>query len=130
MVTRIEHIGLMAADIPALTDWYVAKLGFSICFVSKEPPFVTFIAKGDGMTIELFPWKEDFAGPPDGKMRQVTHICLLSTDLDADIQALSGRGVAFESAPFPIFGGGRTVFFRDPEGNYLHLVERPILPWA
>ncbi|HEY9593692.1 MAG TPA: VOC family protein, partial [Spirochaetia bacterium] len=124
-----EHTGIMTADIPALAEWYVTKLGFSLLFRSREAPFVTMLAKGDGMLIELFPWKEGFDGPPDARMRQVAHLCLTSTDIDADVRELKGRGVVVEGSPVPIFNGGRAAFFRDPEGNYLHLVERPRLPW-
>ena len=125
MITKIEHIGLMTKDIPAMTDWYNSKLGFATIFIAEEPPFVTIIQKGDGMMIELFPWKQGFEGPLDNSERQVSHLCLVSTNLDDDSKMLKEKGIKFESTPFPIFNKGRAVFFRDLEGNYLHLVERP-----
>jgi len=38
---------------------------------------------------------------------------------------LSRRGVKFEEPIKPAGGGGRVLFFKDGEGNLLHLVERP-----
>ena len=38
---------------------------------------------------------------------------------------LAGRGIIFEGPIKPAGGGGRVLFFRDCDGNLLHLVERP-----
>jgi predicted enzyme related to lactoylglutathione lyase len=38
---------------------------------------------------------------------------------------LSARGVSFTEEIKPAGGGGRVLFFKDEEGNLLHLVERP-----
>jgi predicted enzyme related to lactoylglutathione lyase len=38
---------------------------------------------------------------------------------------LEKRGVNFTEEIRPAGGGGRVVFFKDGEGNLLHLVERP-----
>jgi glyoxylase I family protein len=129
MITKIEHVGLMTKNIPAMAEWYNTKLGFSTVFVAEEPPFVTIIQKGSGMMIELFPWKQGFNGPVDSTERQVSHLCLESTNIDEDCSILSEKGIKFESDPFPIFNSGRAVFFRDIEGNYIHLVERPEILW-
>ena len=37
---------------------------------------------------------------------------------------LEGRGLIFTGPSKPASGGGRVLFFQDPEGNLLHLVER------
>jgi predicted enzyme related to lactoylglutathione lyase len=37
---------------------------------------------------------------------------------------LTKRGVDFSEPVKPAGGGGRVLFFRDAEGNLLHLVER------
>ena len=37
---------------------------------------------------------------------------------------LTRRGVSFEEPVKPAGGGGRVLFFKDAEGNLLHLIER------
>jgi len=38
---------------------------------------------------------------------------------------LEARGVKFVETVKPAAGGGRVLFFKDHEGNLLHLVDRP-----
>jgi glyoxylase I family protein len=51
------------------------------------------------------------------------HIALAVDNLEAAHAQLSSAGVEFEAAPI-LLPGMRLFFFRDPEGNYLHLVQR------
>jgi predicted enzyme related to lactoylglutathione lyase len=47
------------------------------------------------------------------------------TDLDAAIAKLKALNVVFTMPqPGEAVGGGRTVLFRDPEGNELQIIER------
>jgi predicted enzyme related to lactoylglutathione lyase len=44
--------------------------------------------------------------------------------VDAAKTELEQRGLKFTERVKPAGGGGRVLFFQDPEGNLLHLVER------
>ena len=44
--------------------------------------------------------------------------------IEASRTELERRGVKFAEEIKPAGGGGRVLFFRDAEGNLLHLVER------
>ncbi|MCF7946040.1 MAG: VOC family protein [Spirochaetia bacterium] len=128
MITKIEHVGFMAKDTVSLSDWYVKNLGFEKIYSSSSEPPIVFIKKGDGMIVELFPWEKDFSGPKSDD-KKVAHLCLYSTDLDRDLEYLKKNEVEISGEIKKMFGGSRAVFFRDEEGNWLHLVERKEIPW-
>jgi predicted enzyme related to lactoylglutathione lyase len=46
------------------------------------------------------------------------------TSIEAAKSELEKRGVTFTEPIKPAGGGGRVLFFQDPEGNLLHFVER------
>ncbi len=129
MIKEIEHAGLMSRNTRSLAEWYKDTLGFQEVFASDADPQIIFLKLGEGMLLELFPWKDEFSGPSDGSHRQVSHLCLASSDLDGDLKDLTAKGVIIASEVKHLFGGARAVFFLDEEGNYLHLVERPVIPW-
>ena len=52
------------------------------------------------------------------------HVALRVDSIEAAKAELEGRGVKFTEEIKPAGGGGRVLFFQDPEGNLLHLVER------
>ena len=61
----------------------------------------------------------------NNKLTGWRHVALRVKSL-ADAKAdLESRGVKFPEEPKPAGGGGTVLFFQDPEGNLLHLVERP-----
>jgi catechol 2,3-dioxygenase-like lactoylglutathione lyase family enzyme len=119
----------MAKNTGELGRWYVEHLGFEKIYTSESEPPIVFLKKGSGMLLELFPWKSDAFAGPSGDDRQVAHLCLLSTDLESDLQDLKDKGVEIVSEVKHLFGGAKAVFFKDGEGNWLHLVERPMIPW-
>jgi predicted enzyme related to lactoylglutathione lyase len=53
------------------------------------------------------------------------HLALRVDSLAAVRAELESRGVQFTEPVKPAGGGGSVLFFQDPEGNLLHLVERP-----
>ena len=129
MIKQIEHAGLMSKDTRSLAEWYKTYLGFEEIFSNKGTPEIVFLKCGEGMLLELFPWKEGFDGPAEPEHRQVSHLCISSTDLLADLEDLKNKGVKIVSEVKHLFGGAKAVFFLDGDGNYLHLVERPVVPW-
>jgi glyoxylase I family protein len=52
------------------------------------------------------------------------HVALRVDSLEAAKAQLEQRGLQFTDPVKPAGGGGRVLFFQDPEGNLLHLVER------
>jgi glyoxylase I family protein len=61
----------------------------------------------------------------DNALNGWRHLALRVDSLEKAKTALQERGVVFTDPIKPAGGGGRVLFFKDPEGNLLHLVERP-----
>jgi catechol 2,3-dioxygenase-like lactoylglutathione lyase family enzyme len=121
----IEHIGLPARDPAALKDWYVATLGAQLVFASGTTPSAFLLALGGGPLVEIYAAGSRRPEVADNSLAGWRHVALRVTDLDGARQHLEALGVSFSEPVKPAGGGGRVQFFADPEGNLLHLVERP-----
>lgn len=121
----VEHIGLPARNATALRDWYVAKLGAECIAPSgEEPPF--FIRPpGSQARFEIYHATSSNPVTEDNWLAGWRHIALRVESLETARKELEARGVAFMEPVKPAAGGGRILFFKDCEGNLLHLVDRP-----
>jgi catechol 2,3-dioxygenase-like lactoylglutathione lyase family enzyme len=120
MIRGIEHTAIAARDVAALADWYVAVLGFTIVYKSAN---AIFVRAEDGSMIEIIQAVED-RGPQTMKTQGIRHLALTVNDFDTAYAELRKHEITFVSEPAES-KGNRTVFFTDPEGNYLHLLYRP-----
>ena len=121
---QVEHIGLAAVNPAALKDWYLRTLGAREVFTDGKSPPAFLIELPGGMWIEIYP--ADTAKPEtsDNRLAGWRHLAIRVDSIEAARDALAGRGVAFNEPIKLAGGGGRVLFFKDPEGNLLHLVER------
>jgi glyoxylase I family protein len=124
MQFSLEHVGLPARDVAALTAWYVKTLGATIVFDNGQTPPARLIRLAGDVMIEIYPG--DFALPETGnnKLNGWRHVALRVSSIEAAKAELEQRGLAFTAEILPAGGGGRVLFFADAEGNLLHLVER------
>lgn len=125
MQFSVEHIGLAARDPISLKDWYVRSLGARVFFETDQSPPAFFLELPGGPMIEIY-LADTFA--PDvenNKLAGWRHMALQVESLDSARQELLDRGVAFEQDIKQAGGGGQLHFFKDAEGNLLHLTERP-----
>lgn len=119
MIKGIEHSAIASADIAALAAWYVDTLGFTINYQSQN---AIFVKAPDGSMIEIIHSEGDRAAQTL-KTPGLRHLALTVTDFDAAFSALQTKGVNFVSSPVES-KGNKVVFFTDPDGNYLHLLQR------
>lgn len=122
----VEHIGLPARDAAGLRDWYVSKLGAEcLAPTGGEPPF--FIRPpGSAAMFEIYQATgENPAVTQDNGLAGWRHMAIRVESLEAARAVLEARGVTFIEPVKPAAGGGRILFFKDAEGNLLHLVDRP-----
>ncbi len=119
MITGIEHTAIACADIAALADWYVDMLGFEI---NHKSAGAIFVRAEDGTMLELIHAEGD---RPATTMRTpgIRHLALTVEDFDIVYVRLTSRGIHFITEPMES-KGNRVVFFTDPEGNILHLLQR------
>lgn len=126
MDISIEHIGVPSANPVALKNWYERVLGARLIWDNGQKPPTFLITLRGGAWLEIYPANAaPNAGRGDNKLAGFRHVALRVDSIDATKAELTGHGVTFEEEIRPAAGGGRVLFFKDCEGNLLHLVERP-----
>lgn len=124
MQYAVEHIGLASLNPTALKDWYVSVLGATVALKTGEPP-AYFIDLAGGYQLEIYQADSQVAQTAVNRVAGWRHLALRVASLESARDQLSARGVQFNEPVKPAGGGGQILFFQDPDGNLLHLVERP-----
>ena len=121
----VEHLGLAARDPQALKEWCRTVLEAKVVFESGQTPPAFLLELPGGLLLEVY--AADFALPKtaDNKLAGWRHVALRVERIESAREALAKKGVVFQEPVKPAGGGGRVLFFQDPEGNLWHLVERP-----
>src|SRR5262245_21499319 len=122
----IEHIGLAAQNTTTLKDWYVSMLGAQLIYTDVKTPPAYFLKLPGGPMIEIYASRYGVEGTADNSLAGWRHLALRVDSLEDARVELAKRGVNFSEANKPGGGGGRILFFKDVEGNVLHLVARPM----
>lgn len=141
MITGLNHVNLVVADIKRALPFYRNVLGFEVAddVTVSDPQLsiglgvpdaalraVFLRIPGTSTQIEMMEYsshKGTPAGPSarafDGGFR---HIAFQVDDVDRVFSALKAHGVSFVSDPVTVPGGTRFVWFKDPDGNVLELI--------
>lgn len=125
MIFAAEHLGLAARNTAALRDWYVNTLGGEVVFANDHTPPAFLIRLPGGAVIEIYPAHASNDEVTNNRLAGWRHLALRVDKIETAREELQKRGVVFEEEIKPAGGGGRVLFFKDEEGNLLHLVERP-----
>jgi glyoxylase I family protein len=120
----IEHIAIAAAHPTALRDWYVRVLGARPVWDNGKSPLVCLIALS-GAWLEIYAADAPLAARGNNKLAGWRHVALRVHSIEEAKAELIRRGVTFDEKIQPAAGGGKILFFKDAEGNLLHLTERP-----
>jgi len=119
MIQGLEHVAIASSDPLKLAQWYVDTLGFRINYQS---PRTVFLRAPNGSMIEIITAEGE---PREQTMKDhgLRHLALAVDDFDTVFNRLKEAGVQFLGEP-SASKGVQIVFFTDPEGNYLHLIQR------
>lgn len=120
-----EHLGLSAREPSALKNWYVTVLGARVVFDSGQTPSAYFLELPGGLMIEIYQGDSAMAETGRNSLAGWRHLALRVEAIESARALLEAKGVDFPEPIKPAGGGGHVLFFRDAEGNLLHLVERP-----
>lgn len=121
----IEHLAILAKDTFALKEWYLQAFGGKTVYDNGKGTY--FIAFDDGSMIEFITAGEDT--PEYGtKAAGIRHIAISVTEAEFDgtVKKLKADAKVAELTDVATGSNGvKTYFFRDPDGNILHLIYRP-----
>lgn len=116
-ITAVQLFSVPVSDQTRSRDWYVDVLGFELVsdtLMGPDSRWVQVRPRGGYTSITLVTWFETMS-PGD-----VSGIVIETDDLDADVELLRSRGIAFPDGileePW-----GRFVTLADPDGNGLIL---------
>lgn len=119
MFKGIEHFAIASPNPKRLADWYVANLDFEI---SYEYAGNYFVEAKNGALVEIIP-AEGEAPMTQIRTPGMRHIAISVDDFEAAYNQLRQQGVTLEGEPYNS-GDNRLAFFRDADGNLLHLIHR------
>ena len=119
MIQGIEHTAIASADPQKLAQWYVEHLDFTINYNSGR---TVFVKAANGSMLEIIT-AEGPRAEHSAKTPGIRHLAIAVTDFGSVYEKLQRQGVKFDGEPLEA-KGNKVVFFFDPEGNYLHLIER------
>ncbi|MBI4904868.1 MAG: VOC family protein [Acidobacteria bacterium] len=120
MFQGLEHTAIASPDPRNLAQWYVDHLGFHINF---SYDVFYFVKAPNGSMLEIIPSDGVMAHTPGMKEPGIRHLAIAVDDFDAAYANLQSRGVSFLGEPYNN-QGNRLVFFKDGDGNILHLIHR------
>jgi glyoxylase I family protein len=119
VIQGLEHVAIASPDPKKLALWYVETLGFVINYDSGR---TVFVKAPNGSMIEIITSEGDRSAQTM-KTPGIRHIALTVNDFDADFGRLLASGASLLGEPQDS-KGVKVVFFADPDGNYLHLIQR------
>ena len=119
MVLGLEHTTIASPDPRKLAQWYVGQLGFVINYDSGR---TVFVKAPNGSMLEIFT-SEGERTPQGIKSPGLRHLALAVGDVDVTYNRLRSADVLFVGEPMDS-KGANVAFFTDPDGNYLHLIQR------
>jgi glyoxylase I family protein len=125
MECRLEHLGFAASDPRRLADWYVRCLGGTQVWDNGATPPALFVRLHGGLVLEIYPAAASLPGVGTNSNAGLRHLAFRVDRIEDARARLEALGVSFTEPVKPAGGGGRVLFFTDPEGNLVHLVDRP-----
>ena len=119
MFKGLEHTAIASPNPGKLAQWYVDHLEFHINFTYDGNYFVR---ASNGSMLEIIPSAGDMIHS-NMKDQGIRHLAIDVDDFDAGYAKLKAQAVEFVGEPFNN-QGNRLVFFRDCDGNIVHLIAR------
>lgn len=117
MSLECSHIMMNASDLAESRAFYVETLGFPV--VEEYPQMFAFRAGAVRFTVVSGGYRLD----PEPEREPNTTLMFRSSDLEATVSELKGKGVAFLGEIHEAPGFMKHVALLDPDNNLLYLAE-------
>jgi catechol 2,3-dioxygenase-like lactoylglutathione lyase family enzyme len=109
---------LYVRDLVASSEFYSAKLGFSVAFTYGDPPFYAQVVRG-GARLNLRHVDDPVIDPTRREAEQLLSATITLEDAKALFLEYQHAGVEFVQPLRAEPWGARTFIVRDPDGNLL-----------
>lgn len=124
---NVNHIAVIASNIERSIEFYTDVLGCEIIrrvYREERDSWKVDLALNGDYLIELFTFPGAPQRPSYPEALGLRHLAFTVSDLDTSIQELQAKGVHTEGVRIDPFTGCRCVFFADPDGLPIELVEQ------
>ncbi|RAV04117.1 VOC family protein [Paenibacillus sp. YN15] len=124
MIKKLEHIGVYVNDMDESIKFYTEVLGLRLAARKRLDNGVelSFLSFADHPETEIELIGRGTEGMPDNGI--VHHIAFTVSDIEAELERLSGLGIRLlDETPRTILGGTRIAFFFGPNGERLELFQ-------
>lgn len=123
---KVNHIAVIASDIERSIAFYVDVLGFTIfrkVYREERDSWKVDLALDGEYLIELFTFPDAPSRPSYPEALGLRHLAFSVDDIESSISELQAKGVKTENIRVDPFTGCKCVFFADPDGLPIELVE-------
>jgi catechol 2,3-dioxygenase-like lactoylglutathione lyase family enzyme len=125
-MNAVQHIGFNCRDRDAQEAFYGKHFGFQrVRVFNAGTPGQFVMLRLGGVCLEFFQGKTDAGLKGGGQPVGFAHLAIAVPDLDAALDALRADGIQPDDIIdcSKIAEGMRVVFFNDPEGNRIELMQ-------
>jgi lactoylglutathione lyase len=122
LITDLGHTAFAVNDLERSLEFYTL-LGLHEAFRLHHDDgalMLVYLHIAGDRFLELFPGGVDGGGKGE---QSFMHLCLVTNDLRADVEALRARGVLIESEPSLGLDRNLQAWIRDPDGNAIELMQ-------
>lgn len=117
----IEHVGIFSKDTERLKNWYAELFGWKTVYDNGKGTY--FLKADDGTMIEFC--KAEFEGVGfEEKTEGIRHIAVSVDDFNEAAARVKAAGVEIIHDAKVNEKGVGTMFFKDIDGNIIHLIYR------
>jgi lactoylglutathione lyase len=121
---KILHTCLNVSDLDRAINFYTKHLGLELSNrrkVTQNNAEIAFMKDEAGNAIELTYW----VGKKITEGDNFDHIAFEASDVTSVVKRLKENGVEIAMEPFSLQGStSKLAFIKDPDGNWLELIER------
>lgn len=123
---RFDHMAFEVSDLECAIAFYVDRLGFSESWRHRneeEHEECVFLLRGDVRLELLTRLDGKIKAPPIPQTPYCPHLAIGVDDLEASIKQLEQHDVPILRGPLAVEGKVRWLYFADPDGNVIELVQ-------